>query len=62
MAEYVTYNKKTGSLEFSFPEEYMERSNEIINEIWDEFAFEPLTEDLVSRMNALLDKKLKNNK
>jgi len=61
MAEYITYNKKTGSLEFTFPEEYMERSNEIINEIRDEFAYEPLTQDSISRMNALIDKKLKND-
>ncbi|MCL1864456.1 MAG: hypothetical protein FWF73_01445 [Spirochaetes bacterium] len=61
MAEYVAYNKKTGSLEFTFPEEYTERSNEIINEIWDEFAYEPITQDLISRMNTLIDKKLKSS-
>ena len=61
MTEYIIYNKKTGSLEFFFPEEYTERSNEIINEIREEFAYEPLTQNLVSRMNALIDKKLKDN-
>ena len=59
MAEYVIYNKKTDSLEFIFPEEYMERSDEIINEIWDEFAYEPITQDLISRINAAIDKKIK---
>lgn len=61
MAEYVAYNKKTESIEFNFPDEYMERSNEIIKEILDEFAYEPVTQDLISRMNGLIDKKLKNN-
>ncbi|MCL1832887.1 MAG: hypothetical protein FWG49_00135 [Leptospirales bacterium] len=61
MAEYVMYNKKTESLEFAFPEEHMGRSHEIINEIKNEFAYEPLTQDIISKMNALIDKKLKGN-
>ena len=54
---YIAVNKSTGELELNeFP--YPEKEKELMDEIYQEFAFEPLDRATLEKMNRFIEKKL----
>jgi hypothetical protein len=58
MAEYVSFDIKTETVNFALPEEHKNRSAEILDELKVEFGYESITPDLIFKMNASIKQKL----
>ena len=55
----VSIDKKTGDLEISLPVEYEQHAQPLKKALYEEFAFEPLSKIVLSRMNQFADNWLK---
>lgn len=62
MSKYISYDPKTESLELSLPEEFKDRSESILQQLMEEFGFEPVTPELVLKMEKFILEKLEENK
>lgn len=58
MADHVTYNRETGSIEVSLPDEFSSLYQEIVRELMDAFGYDPITPDLLVKMNLFVMEKL----
>jgi hypothetical protein len=56
----VSIDKQTGDLQITLPPQYEQYNHALKNALYDEFAFEPVNKQVLSRMNQFVDEWFEN--